>query len=91
MDDLTYYKDFCLGYDAEPIDRTWVFGYKPVESTFHVDNIELVKDKVIYSTARQIRELEAIQEEINELLQQFRHVNSWFKDISEYIDQGGDL
>lgn len=89
MDDLTYYKDFCLGHDAEPIDRTWVFGYKPVESTFHVDNIELVKDKVIYSTARQIRELEAIQEEINELLQQFRHVNSWFKDISEYI--GGDL
>jgi len=75
---------------VHPINRKWKLIYEPIQGTFEPESIDLFTDKLIFSTAGQIQQLENIKFQVDRLIIQLKAVNSFISGCDD-DDQGGDL
>ena len=62
---------------VHPINRKWKLIFEPIKGTWEPESADLFTDKIIFSTAGQIQQLEEIKCKVDQLLQQLKAVNSW--------------
>lgn len=66
---------------VHPINRNWKLVHEPIQGTYEPQDVDSYTDKIIFSTAGQIQQLEDIKFQVDQLLQQLKAVNSWITGV----------